>query len=125
MGLLVHNVAGIVMAPLLDQPLDDALRPVMVNCVNLIKFVRHYGQPMRERQRGGIVMFGSISGTAGGARLAAYSAASDTQTISLSLRAKTALPAKAGWDQTTLRAAVNPPPSWPVGSRRWARSISS
>ncbi len=81
-GLLVHNVAGIVMAPLLDQPLDDALRPVMVNCVNLIQFVRHYGQPMRVRKRGGIVMFGSISGTAGGAKLAAYSAAkSFSQTL--------------------------------------------
>ncbi len=85
-GLLVHNVAGIVMAPLLDQPLDDALRPVMVNCINQVKFIRHYGRPMKERRHGGILMFGSISGTAGGARLAAYSAAkSFSQTLAEAL----------------------------------------
>src|SRR5262249_57084428 len=49
-----------------------------------------------------------------------FSAARDTQTISLSLRAYTDLWAKAGYDQTTLRPAISL-----VGSSRLTRPSSS
>src|SRR5262245_4704973 len=59
-------------------------------------------------------------GPDGGDHLRGPSAASDTQTNSLSLRATTHRPANAGWLQTTLRPRVSF-----VGSTSLARLISS
>jgi uncharacterized protein len=47
----------------------------MVNCVNLVKLVHHYGPAMQARGSGGVLMFGSMAGNVGGANLATYSAA--------------------------------------------------
>lgn len=74
-GLLVHNVGGGGgSGPFLDQTLDEVMCSVMVNCVNLVKLVHHYGQAMKARGAGGILMFGSMAGNVGGANLATYSA---------------------------------------------------
>jgi short-subunit dehydrogenase len=74
-GLLVHNVGGGGgSGPFLGQTLDQVMNGVMVNCVNLVKLVHHFGRPMLARGRGGILMFGSMAGNVGGANLASYSA---------------------------------------------------
>lgn len=73
-GLLVHNVGGGGFGPFLDSSLDNSMSAAMVNCVNLMKLVHHYGQPMKARGSGGIITFGSMAGNVGGAYMASYSA---------------------------------------------------
>lgn len=74
-GLLVHNVGGGGgFGPFLDRSLEDNMGSVMINCVNVVQLVHHYGQRMKARDSGGIIMFGSMAGTVGGASLATYSA---------------------------------------------------
>lgn len=73
-GLLVHNVGGGGFGPFLDSPLDNGMSAAMVNCVNLMKLVHHYGRPMKARGSGGIITFGSMAGNVGGAYMASYSA---------------------------------------------------
>jgi short-subunit dehydrogenase len=73
-GLLVHNVGGGGGGPFMAREIDDLLRGVMVNCVNLVKLVHHYGRPMAARGSGGIVMFGSMAGNIGSPNIATYGA---------------------------------------------------
>ena len=75
-GLLIHNVGGGGgFGPFLDRTLEDNMRSVVVNCVNLVKLVHHYGQVLKARGSGGIILFGSMAGNVGGANVATYSAA--------------------------------------------------
>jgi short-subunit dehydrogenase len=73
-GLLVHNVGGGGGGPFMKRDVDEALRNVMVNCVNLVKLVHHFGRPMAARGAGGIVMFGSMAGNIGAPYIATYGA---------------------------------------------------
>ena len=75
-GFLAHNVGGgASFGPFVDNTLEAALTPVRTNCVALTKLAHHFGKPMAERGRGGILIIGSIAGNAGAYFIAGYSAA--------------------------------------------------
>ncbi|CRZ17367.1 SDR family NAD(P)-dependent oxidoreductase [Mycolicibacterium neworleansense] len=60
--------------PFLSGPLSDAESLVQRNCMVPMQLCHHYAQPMVERGRGGIVIFGSGAGFAGGPNMVAYGA---------------------------------------------------
>jgi short-subunit dehydrogenase len=72
-GLFIHNVSGGGGGPFFARKIDDLLLSARVNCVNFTKLVHHYGKPMVERGRGGIVAFSSMAGNVGGAYMTTYS----------------------------------------------------
>jgi short-subunit dehydrogenase len=75
-GLLVHNVGGGGGSGLfVNLPVEKALTPVLANAVAATKLVNHFGKPMADRGRGGILFFGSMAGNAGSYFLVGYSAA--------------------------------------------------
>ena len=61
-------------APFLSSPLSDAESLVQRNCMVPMQLCHHYARPMVERGRGGIVIFGSGAGFAGGPNMVAYGA---------------------------------------------------
>ncbi|MGV0808751.1 SDR family NAD(P)-dependent oxidoreductase [Mycolicibacterium setense] len=61
-------------APFLASPVEDAESLVQRNCMVPIQLSHHYAQPMVERGRGGIIIFGSGAGFAGGPNMVAYGA---------------------------------------------------
>jgi short-subunit dehydrogenase len=75
-GLLVHNVGGGGgFGPFVNLSAGAALKPVLTNAVAITKLVNHYGRPMADRGRGGILFLGSMAGNAGSYYLVGYSAA--------------------------------------------------
>jgi short-subunit dehydrogenase len=76
-GLVVHNVGSWEREHgwFLDDTLDQGVKVIEVNCVAPMKLAHTYGSHMRDRGRGGIVLVGSMSGMAGQALEATYSAA--------------------------------------------------
>ncbi|OMB97521.1 short-chain dehydrogenase [Mycobacterium sp. NS-7484] len=60
--------------PFLSSPLADAESLVQRNCMVPMQLCHHYAQPMVDRGRGGIVIFGSGAGFAGGPNMVAYGA---------------------------------------------------
>ena len=73
-GLLVHNGAAAFTGPFLDEGVDSARQQVAVNVTSVIAVCEHYGRPMVQRGRGGVVLMSSGAGVAGTAGLAVYSA---------------------------------------------------
>jgi short-subunit dehydrogenase len=73
-GLGVYNAAYTFTAPLLDRPLEDALRVVDVNVRGPLHFVHALAPAMCARGRGGVVLMASLAGLQGSPRLAAYAA---------------------------------------------------
>ncbi|OCB16833.1 short-chain dehydrogenase [Mycolicibacterium porcinum] len=61
-------------APFLTGPLADAESLVQRNCMVPMQLCHHYAQPMVNRGRGGIIIFGSGAGFAGGPNMVAYGA---------------------------------------------------
>ncbi|MGO9932625.1 MAG: SDR family NAD(P)-dependent oxidoreductase [Steroidobacteraceae bacterium] len=75
-GMLIHNVGGGQgFGPFVDCTLAEVMAAVLANPVALTKLAHHFGKPMAERGRGGILMIGSLAGNAGCYFLATYSAA--------------------------------------------------
>jgi short-subunit dehydrogenase len=75
-GLLVYNAgAAHGAAPFLEQPLELSLRLLQLNPVGQMSLAWHFGRKMQARGRGGIVLIGSMAGTAGSSGLASYCAA--------------------------------------------------
>jgi uncharacterized protein len=60
--------------PFLDNPIETAEAMVHRNCVVPMQLCHHFAQPMVQRGRGGIVLFGSGAGLAGGPNMVAYGA---------------------------------------------------
>ena len=58
----------------LAQPISAAESMVQRNCMVPLQLAHHYAGPMVERGRGGIVIFGSGAGFAGGPNMVAYGA---------------------------------------------------
>jgi len=58
----------------LDVPVKEWLELVQRNNVFTIQLCHHFGQPMRERRRGGLLLVNSRAGWGGAARVAIYSA---------------------------------------------------
>ncbi len=73
-GLGVYNAAYSFIAPLLERPLEDALRVVDVNVRGPLRFARALLPGMAARERGGLVLMASMAGFQGGPRLAVYAA---------------------------------------------------
>lgn len=74
-GLLVYNAgAAHAASDFHDEPVDVALRMVALNCVGPVVTCHRFGKAMRERGRGGIVLVGSMAGSAGCGRVVTYAA---------------------------------------------------
>jgi uncharacterized protein len=74
-GLLVYCAgADPNFKPFLANPIEAAESMVQRNCVVPMQLCHHFASPMVERGRGGIVIFGSGAGLAGGANMVAYGA---------------------------------------------------
>lgn len=73
-GLVVYNAAHSRVGPFLDQPLDEQLRTIDVNCRAPLTLAHHFGRKMRERGRGGIVLMTSLVALQGSPMVAAYAA---------------------------------------------------
>jgi short-subunit dehydrogenase len=74
-GLLIYNAGAVHGAELfLDDPLEKSLGLVNLNCRGPVLLAHHFGQPMRERKRGGMIFLSSMAAFAGGSYVATYSA---------------------------------------------------
>lgn len=73
-GLGVYNAAYSFVGPLLEKPLDDALRVVDVNIRGPLKFAHAVGPRLLEEKRGGLILMSSLAGFQGNPRLATYAA---------------------------------------------------
>ncbi|AYE93679.1 short-chain dehydrogenase [Mycobacterium paragordonae] len=60
--------------PFLSSPVQAAETMVQRNCMVPVQLCHHFAAPMVERGRGGIVVFGSGAGFAGGPNMVAYAA---------------------------------------------------
>ena len=75
-GLLVCNAGSATrFDDFLDTPLADAQRLFRLNAELPLQLCHHFGDAMRGRGRGGIVLVGSMAGYAGGAGTAVYTGA--------------------------------------------------
>jgi short-subunit dehydrogenase len=73
-GLLVYNAAYSAIGPFLDRPLEEHLREIATNCRTPLGLAYAFGQPMRKRGRGGIILMSSLSALQGSALIANYAA---------------------------------------------------
>lgn len=74
-GLLVYNAgAQQSTAPFVEKTLEDAMKVVLLNPVGQVALCHHFGKKMAARGRGGIILMGSLAGSAGGATVVTYSA---------------------------------------------------
>ena len=72
-GLLIHNAgANTHSAPFLDGDLAAFGRVIDLNVTTPLALVHHFGAPMRERRRGGILLVGSVAGYLGSNRHTVY-----------------------------------------------------
>ena len=72
-GLLIYNAgANTCREQFLDADLGAIGRVIDLNVTRMLELVQHFGRPMRERRRGGIILVGSIAGTYGSAQQSAY-----------------------------------------------------
>ncbi|MEO6794789.1 MAG: SDR family NAD(P)-dependent oxidoreductase [Mycobacterium sp.] len=72
-GLLIYNAgANTCSEEFLDADLPDFARVVELNINAPLRLVQHYGRPMRERRRGGILLVGSMAGYLGSVRHTIY-----------------------------------------------------
>jgi short-subunit dehydrogenase len=80
-GVAVYNAAFSFVAPLLDRPLEDALRVVDVNIRGPLVLVHTLVPRMIARGRGAVVLMSSLAGFQGAPRLAAYAASKAFTTV--------------------------------------------
>lgn len=72
-GLLIYNAgANTCSEEFLDGALADFGRVIDLNVTAMLTLVQHYGRPMRDRRRGGILMVGSMAGYLGSVRHTIY-----------------------------------------------------
>jgi uncharacterized protein len=89
-GMLVYNAgAARGPAPLIEQPVDEALQLIQLNTVGQTLLARHFGRAMAERGSGAIILVGSLGAIAGCKNLAVYGAVKAyTQTFAEALWAE-------------------------------------
>ena len=74
-GLLVYNAGAVgPMRALHDTPIDQVLQVPYVNVIGQTAFAAVFGQAMRDRRRGGIILLSSVASASGVGRLATYAA---------------------------------------------------
>lgn len=72
-GLLIYNAgANTCRAQFLDADLTAVQKVIDLNVTRMLQLVQHFGRPMRERRRGGIILVGSLAGTYGSMQQSAY-----------------------------------------------------
>lgn len=72
-GLLIYNAgANTCSEHFLDADLADFQRVIDLNVGTMLAMVQHFGRPMRDRRRGGILMVGSMAGYLGSVRHTVY-----------------------------------------------------
>lgn len=72
-GLLIYNAgANTCSAPFLDGDLSDFGRVIDLNVTAMMALAQHYGRPMRDRRRGGLLLVGSMAGYLGSVRHTVY-----------------------------------------------------
>ena len=72
-GLLIYNAgANTCSERFLDGDLADFQRVIDLNIGAAMRLVQHYGRPMRDRRRGGILLVGSMAGYLGSVRHTVY-----------------------------------------------------
>jgi short-subunit dehydrogenase len=72
-GLLAYNAgANTHSEPFLDGDLAEFQRVVDLNVTTPLALVHHFGRPMRDRRRGGILLVGSLAGYLGSVRHTTY-----------------------------------------------------
>ncbi|MFD4431949.1 SDR family NAD(P)-dependent oxidoreductase [Nocardia sp. NPDC058497] len=75
-GLLVYNAgANTYGHEFVTGDFDRFQAVIDLNITAQLRLVQHFGAPMRERRRGGILLVGSLSGYLGSAQISVYSAA--------------------------------------------------
>ncbi|MET9211471.1 MULTISPECIES: SDR family NAD(P)-dependent oxidoreductase [unclassified Nocardia] len=75
-GLLVYNAgANTYGHEFVTGDLDRFRAVIDLNITAQLRLVQHFGAPMRERRRGGILLVGSLSGYLGSAQISVYAAA--------------------------------------------------
>ncbi len=72
-GLLIYNAgANTCSEHFFDGELSDFGRVIDLNIGTMLSLVQHFGRPMRDRRRGGILMVGSMAGYLGSMRHTVY-----------------------------------------------------
>lgn len=72
-GLLIYNAgANTHSAEFLDGDLEAFGQVITLNITTQMALVQHYGRPMRDRGRGGILLIGSMAGYMGSTRHSVY-----------------------------------------------------
>jgi short-subunit dehydrogenase len=72
-GLLIYNAgANTCSEQFLDGDLADFQRVIDLNIGAAMRLVQHFGRPMRDRRRGGILLVGSMAGYLGSVRHTVY-----------------------------------------------------
>ena len=72
-GLLIYNAgANTCSEEFLDGDPADFCRVVDLNVTTMMGLVSHFGRPMRERRRGGLLLVGSMAGYLGSVRHTVY-----------------------------------------------------
>lgn len=72
-GLLIYNAgANTCREQFLDADLAAIGGVIELNVTRMLELVQHFGRPMRERGRGGIILVGSLAGTYGSMQQSAY-----------------------------------------------------
>lgn len=72
-GLYIHNAgANTHSHEFLDGSAEDFQNVIDLNITAPLRLIRHFGTPMRDRQRGGILLVGSLTGYVGSVRHTIY-----------------------------------------------------
>ncbi len=88
-GLLVAAAGFGTSGPFLDNPLEEELAMLDVNCRAVAALAHHFGRGMAERRRGGLVFMSSLLAFQGVARAAHYAATKAyVQSLAEGLRAE-------------------------------------
>jgi len=73
--ILINNAGHGLQGPFLDAPLDKALAMVQLDIASLTAMTRHFGEDMRQRGRGKILLVASLLSYYGVINMAVYGAA--------------------------------------------------
>jgi short-subunit dehydrogenase len=74
-GLLIYNAgSGDNMGFFLEAPIESSFKVMRLNPIGQVLLSHHFGKKMAARGRGGIILMGSVAGTAGAASAVTYSA---------------------------------------------------
>lgn len=73
-GLLAYNAATSIIGPFFEQPLEEHLNEIAVNCRAPMTLAYLLGRRMVARRRGGIILMSSLASSQGSALIANYTA---------------------------------------------------